>query len=305
MPSQKVRKQLTFVNASRRRLKKMMIENGDQAPDSTGKSRDFSMMCEEFKQALDEIKKLRDECEKMRKKTDGEAARKRHEYNGEVRRAKEILKTMKESLSALQKKIEKVERKGGKKVDSEKHTQRKREFQAKDELITTLYTELEKLEWAPERMQMNKQEAGRLREADDVLRAARNERRKAQLMQDQDDAPEGGEPIDEHDPEYEANQKQIEANKKEQEAILGRISQGLGVLKERAIGIGEQVEQSNARLQEMEEKADETHSSLKQLNKATLKALDEASNSSYFTNLACFLLLLALAGVAVYYLDLV
>eukprot|EP01059_Diplonema_ambulator_P005963 TRINITY_DN15735_c0_g1_i1.p1 TRINITY_DN15735_c0_g1~~TRINITY_DN15735_c0_g1_i1.p1 ORF type:complete len:302 (+),score=127.72 TRINITY_DN15735_c0_g1_i1:59-964(+) len=301
MPSQKVRKQITFVNACRRRLKRMMIENGEQAAEGSGKVKDFTMLCEEFRLSLEEITKLKDECEKMARQSDGEAARKRHEFNGEVRRAKELLKSMRGTLQQLQKKIEKVERKGGKKMESEKHLQRKREFKAKDDLITSLYTELEKLEWAPERMQMNKQEAGRLREADDVLRAARNERKKAQFMPDEPQ--DASEPMD--DPEFEAKQRQIEANRREQEAILGRISQGLGVLKERAIGIGHTIEESNARLEEMEAQADNTHKGLKQLNKATLKAIDEATNSSYFTNLACFLLLLALAGVAVYYLGLV
>ena len=305
MPSARVRKQLTLVNACRRRLKRMQQENGDVQDNSkTSKGANFSVMMEEMKLCLDDIGKLKIEVDKVAGKSTGDAARTRNEFNGEIRRGRGILKTMKQSIQSLEKKVDEAERKGGKKTQTDKHHERKRELQAKEDMITNLYTELEKLEWKPEH-DMNTADAGNLDQADLQLRAIRR-RQRADVMQDKDGG-EGGaaQPSEDYDEDFEKNQKKIEERKLQHEQILNRISLGLGTLKEQAIGIGHQIDASNSRVEDMEGRAENTHSGLRALNRSALKALESANSNSFFTNIACFLVLLALGGVAVYYLDLV
>eukprot|EP00754_Rhynchopus_humris_P035376 Rhum_TRINITY_DN16905_c0_g1::Rhum_TRINITY_DN16905_c0_g1_i1::g.164794::m.164794 len=309
MVSQKVRKQLIFVSASQRRLKKILMENGDNAEGAyDSKAPTFTQLVEEFRAAMESLAELKKECDAVRRKQTGEAARKRQEFTSEVHRCKGILTRMRDTLAPLERKIEKAERKG--KDLGDKHEERKQEVAQKKSLIQTLYTELEKLEWQPD-FAMNATDAGAMSEANDVLKNVRAARSRGMMQGALASSPQGdaaspaGGGVPEEDPEFDARMKEVEANKKEQDAILGSISQGLLKLKEQARTMGDQIQQSNNTMDKMEEQADEAKSGLEKLNKSSLRALNEVSNQSYFTNIACFLFLLALAGVAVYYLDLI
>ncbi|KAJ9455503.1 hypothetical protein DIPPA_10903 [Diplonema papillatum] len=143
MPSHKVRRQLIFVNACRRRLKKMSIENGDQVAEGSSKSASFAQMVEELRMVMDAMNKLKKECDAVKNKKDGDAVRKRHEFNTEIKRAKDLLAEMRMSLRSLQKKIEKADKKG--KTDNEKHQARVAELRTKEDTITALFSEIEKL----------------------------------------------------------------------------------------------------------------------------------------------------------------
>ena len=302
MVSTKVRKQTIFVSACRRRLKKMMIENGDGADgEEHVKKSPFPQMVEHLRECMDSVKTLRAEIDKLRKKKDAAAATKRHEYNTEIHRAKGILRKMRESLAPLQKEVQKLESKG--KTSSEKYIAKKRDFNHKDELIINMYTELEKLEFKD--TEFSAKEAEVMDDANNMVRQVRRARREEMMKGAlcNDDA--GPPPPEEEDPDFDAKQQEIAQNRKEQEIILGRILNGLGTLKEQALNIGDQIDQSNEVLETMDKRADVATDGLQKLNKATLRALQEASNQSCFTNIACFLLLIALVGVAVYYLDLV
>eukprot|EP01060_Flectonema_neradi_P020737 TRINITY_DN2823_c0_g4_i1.p1 TRINITY_DN2823_c0_g4~~TRINITY_DN2823_c0_g4_i1.p1 ORF type:complete len:307 (+),score=71.21 TRINITY_DN2823_c0_g4_i1:167-1087(+) len=306
MPSVKVRKQQTLVNACRRRLKRMQVENGEVPSDAkSSKGANFSVMVEELKQCMDGIGKMKVDVDKVAGKSNGDAARVRNEFNSEIQRARTILTAMGKSLVNLRNKVDAAERKGGKKTETEKHISRKKELRSKEDLITNMNTELEKLEWKPE-YEMNKADASNLDQADLQLRAIRR-RQRGDVMKETSDGGEGGpaQPDEDYDEEFEKNQKLIENRRIQQEQILTRISRGLGTLKEQAINIGHQIDASNARVEDLEERAEKTQTGLRALNKSALRALESANSNSFFTNVACFLVLIALSGVAVYYLDLV
>eukprot|EP01061_Rhynchopus_euleeides_P034245 TRINITY_DN57989_c0_g1_i1.p1 TRINITY_DN57989_c0_g1~~TRINITY_DN57989_c0_g1_i1.p1 ORF type:complete len:304 (+),score=126.25 TRINITY_DN57989_c0_g1_i1:77-988(+) len=303
MVSGRVRKQMVFVSACRRRLTRVLKESGDKVEEGGRRQSSFEDLVEQLRDSMETIKKLKAECDKVKKKADGKAAQKRHEFNGEVHHAKGLLKRMEEIMRPLQKDLDKREKKG--KTDG-KYTALRRDVNMKEELISAMRTEIEKLEWQPE-YEMDSKDQANMDEANKMLRAARAARRSG-LMQGaltSDDAPPAGGEPDEDDPEFDAKQREIAQNRKDQEVILGRILHSLGTLKQQAHTIGDSIDQSNKHLEDMEDDADNATTALKRLNRATLRAYEEVSNQSYFTNIACFLLLIALCGIAVYYLDLI
>eukprot|EP01063_Lacrimia_lanifica_P014351 TRINITY_DN20959_c0_g1_i1.p1 TRINITY_DN20959_c0_g1~~TRINITY_DN20959_c0_g1_i1.p1 ORF type:complete len:301 (+),score=134.42 TRINITY_DN20959_c0_g1_i1:87-989(+) len=300
MPSQKVRKQKIFVNACRRRLKRILTENGvDDNTDENG-VQSFSAMVQEFAETVQSITECRERMLKVQGKSNSEAAGTRHEFNTEVRNAKTILKNMSGSLVNIERKLAKAEKKG--QTDTDKYQERKRDVERKRRVIEDLTKELDTLNEAPE-LKMSAANAGRLEEAEMLIRAGRLANKRQDLMSGAGGQDANGD--DEADPETEAMHKQLQKDRELQEKALARILNGVGTLKEKATNIGYEIDKQNTKLDVVTGKADSTKKDLKALNRSTLSAINEASNQSYFTNIACFLLLIALAGVAVYYLDLV
>eukprot|EP00755_Sulcionema_specki_P017097 Sspe_Gene.63612::Locus_36668_Transcript_1_1_Confidence_1.000_Length_1181::g.63612::m.63612 len=308
MPNVKARKMITHVSSCRRRLRRIMIENGENfGEEGTGtNNRDFEALVEELRGQLEEIKKIKEERDTLKNKNDGEAARKYHEYNVAVREAKNIVRQMKANVQGLEKKVEKADRKG--QTETEKYQQKKQELQRKQNVIEMMTQQLEQLEASPER-EMAAPEAAMLTEAREHVKAFRSAMQRDDVM--------GGAPggssdavspddvnISDADREqFQMQMRQIEQGRKEEDELLTKLSYALTQLKERSRTIGDQIDKSLHNLDDLDKRTDATRKDLRSLTRSVNKALNDVNNTSYFTNIGCFLLLLALVGVVVYYVD--
>merc|ERR1711924_158939 len=102
---------------------------------------------------------------------------------------------------------------------------------------------------------------------------------------------------------------QMEQEEKEMQAKVDQALDGIlhqvGNLREKAYTIQGQLKESEKQLDEADKKLDVCHDGVKGLRDKTGKMIEEQKCNSWYTYLACFLLILALFGVVVMQMGLV